>query len=360
MALDDEPDEDPYALIAQAEALDFGVPERSDLLDRAIVLADRSGSVPAQFAARLARANDATFSGQPDLLLAHFAWCQRAADRDPQLVNFEMFWYYKFVIAQVALFARISPRQMDAIDADMMTRYVDNGISRRPVFTSRAFKFLLQGRTADARHAWDEAMRHPRDAHADCLACEAGNAVHLLVQERRFDEALLAAEPIVQGRLKCAEVPHTVLPAVMLAHHARGDTARAEALAERSYRLIRSNPDFLADVCLHVQFLVATQRLDKAARMLIRHAAWVRATTSDLSRLRFAKAVHAVLAAVRDQGLAPSWAGTLDEVVEKAFGPGEHAIDTVEAEGLRLASALDARNANEHWSNAWRAAPFSG
>ncbi|WP_124543535.1 hypothetical protein [Piscinibacter terrae] len=369
MALDDIPEtDDPYELISRAAALEFGAPERSSLLDRAIVLADRSGSQRAQFDARMARVEDATFGGDPEIALAHFAWCKKLAAQDAEYMTFEMRWYHKYVSMGMASFARISQRQIDAIDADMMALYKEEGISLRPVYTCRVHRLQQQGRVAEARQAWDEAMTHRRDAYADCAACEKSRLITLLLSEERYDEVVRVAEPIVAGQLKCAEVPHTVLPRVMQALNRLGDAQQAEALADRSYRLIRSNPNFLSSTCTHVHHRVALGQFDKAASLLLRHAPWALACRDDLDRLEYANTLGLVLRLGRDQRKTRSASlPKLADVVDQFLGaaqPGASPADydlllqRVDRAGQAMSAALDARNGNSFFARAWGVCKF--
>lgn len=364
-------DVNPYSLISQSRQFAHGTAQRADLLDRAISAADRSGSVQARFDARRSRFSSAVFGGEAELGLALFAWCQHMADDRPDIISpSALLWDYKHVLMELPKFARISQWQIDAISAEMAKRYEANGASLRPVYAKRSEAASHQGKTAQARALWDQAMRHPRDRYADCAACELSYSLHLLALENRCDELLAAASPILAGTMHCAEVPHTVLPRVMLALSATGQQAQARKLRAQSYRLIRSNPDFIEEVALHIEFLVSERELAQAAQIAVRHLPWLRIATSDKMQLHYVRALHCLLLAAGRTPIGTSkWRQPLFDALEAVYGLAPEGADLagrlelltsqVAKAGLALAAALDQRNDNDYFQRLWKADAFT-
>lgn len=369
MALDNEVD--PYRLMDQAARFVDGRAERADLLDRAIAAADRSGAVLAQFDTRLERLSNAIFSGEDELAFALFAWCQRTADDRPDIIDGnKMLWRYKWVIAQIPMFARIPQSKITALEGDMANRFAQHGASPRPVFAKRAEVALYQGRVAQARKLWDEAMLHPRDYYADCSACELSFEINLLLIENRFDDVLRAAEPILDGSKRCGVVPHTTLPNIFVAMWAKGQHEEVEKLRAESYRMLQMNADFLEVVALHIELLVASQELSKAAQMLLRHLPWLRSGISDVVQFQTLHAMHCLLQAMltAPKNKAKWRQQLLDELAQRygaSTAEGEEAnqfsllAKNVEQAGLVLAKALDERNENTYYQMRWGMPAFT-
>lgn len=361
-----------YQLTVQAERFAYGSPEKADLLDRAIAVADESGSLTTQYRARRARFNAAIFGGEAELALALFAWCRHMVSERPDVFDgSETLWDYKHVITQLPQFAAISQQQMDAVSQEMTERYQAHGNSMRPVFHKRAEAAVHQGRITQARALWDEAMRHPRDQWADCAACEASFEVELLLRENRFQDLIATAQPILSGATRCAEVPHSTLPDIMLAQSDLGQADEVEKLRSESYRLVRSSPNFVEEVALHIELQVARGNLAEAARIATRHMPWLRISTSDTVQLHFLRALHCLLAALCVAPMRPSaWRQSLLDALETQYG-GNSATDTplesrqkalarrIEEKGLPLSAALDQRNDNDYCTRRWRAKPFT-
>jgi hypothetical protein len=240
----------------------------------------------------------------------------------------------------------------------------------RPVFAKRAEAAVRQGRITQARTLWDEAMRHPRDGKADCAACEASFQVELLLRENRFQDLLAAAQPILAGTTRCAEVPHVPLPHIMLAHAGLGQHGEVDALRAGSYRLVQRNPSFLEQVSLHIELHTARGNLAEAARIAARHVPWLEIATNDKTRLHFLHALHCLLDALgKVQARESAWRTKLLEALEGEYGAAlqdasiasrqQALASSIEAKGLALSAALDQRNGNDFFVRAWKAPPFS-
>lgn len=363
----DSADVDAYELIGQSRTFEFGTAQRCELMDRAVAAADRSGSVRTQFDARAERMTCAVFSGEADVALAMFAWCQRTADDRPDIIRpTALLWHCKHAMTQLAKFSRISQRQIDAIADDMAKRYAANGVSMRPVYTTRAIVALDQGKVTLARELWDEAQRHPRDRFADCPACELDNSIYLLLHEKRFDEVLSTAAPIVAGIVSCAEVPHRTLTYIMQAHYALGNKEAARKVFEQCYSMIRSNHNFVEPVAAHIEYLVAEQEMIRACHMAVRHLPWLKIASTDMMQERYARAVHTVLlAATAARGRISNWRQQLLDGLTPTYGPVAPDLDQASAlqqltrrvadTGLALAASLDQRNGNAHIAALWGA-----
>lgn len=362
---------DPYELIEQAEAFEYGTAQRAGLLDRAVALADRTGDVRTCFDARMQRLWSAIFGGELELSMALFAWCQHTADSRTDVIDAdEMLWTYKLMAPLLPLFARIPQARIDGFLTEMVRRFTENGVNQRPLEAKCSEVLLAQGKVAAARIHWEAAMRVGRDEYADCPACELDYQLSLLLAENRFEDLLQAARPIMEGRAQCAEVPHRSLPRLMQAMVALNRPGEAEALREHSYAMVRDNRDFIQEVALHVEFLVCREALEQAAGMVLRHLPWLQEIRNDKQQFHFTRAVHCVVRALADTpAQARLWREQLLDALEATYGIVEStspaAMDRlarltahVAQDGQARAQALDARNGNNYFQRQWQEAAF--
>ncbi|HEY8880923.1 MAG TPA: hypothetical protein VIN03_25355 [Roseateles sp.] len=359
-----------HQLLSEADTHEYGAPEKAELLDRAIALADETAHTWRQFQARKARMEAAIFGGEAELALSLFAWCRRMSDDRPDVIDpTALLWTYKHIVMQLPRFSRISQAQMDAVAQEMEASYQACGASPRPVLAKRAEAAVGQGRITQARELSDAAMQHPRDRWADCAACETAFSIEVLLGERRFSDLIDAAKPIVAGQVRCAEVPHMVLTNVMLAHAALGEADQVETLRRQSYRLVQRNPAFIKEVSLHIELHVSQDQLPEAARLATRHMPWLGRATDDRSQFHFLRALHILLAAlVRAPVRASAWRTKLLETLEARYDAlpegstleaRQQALAAVVADkGLKLATAFDKRNGNDAFLRAWEAPAF--
>jgi|GEM_PF-2499723 len=363
------------SLISQSEEFDHGSSEKADLLDRAVMAADRSGSVAVQFEARNERLTEAVFSGEDELALALFAWCQHITDTRPDIINqTSILWPSKWILPMLPEFSRISQKQIDAIGADMAKRFEAQNLSRRPVHAKRSEVYAVQGKMQQAREFWDKAVAEPRDRYADCAACEHSYSIRLLAQEGRYEEMIAAAQPILDGEMFCSQVPHIDLPQIMLAQYALGRKDEARDLYKRSYRLVRSNMDYTQLVALLIEFKVAENELKDAAVVAVRHLPWLVQIKPDKLKMHYMRALHCLLLAIADNAKVKSlqateWLNSLLDALEGVFEAAPQNADPalrvtlltsqIRKAGLTITASLDTRNVNDYFSRQWHAPAFT-
>src|ERR1043165_2002174 len=89
-------------------------PERIDVLEEAVRIADEQGELDAGFRARLELIEAATFGGRPDILLTAFAWCLAEHDRDPDRFDRkDLLWKYMWVVGNIVEFPHITRAQIE-------------------------------------------------------------------------------------------------------------------------------------------------------------------------------------------------------------------------------------------------------
>jgi len=122
-----------------------------------------------------------------------------------------------------------------------------------------------------ARAAHAEIRKRPRDYLSDCPACTAGNNCSYFCEQRQWGRAVQAAQPVLRGRLNCAEEPHRTLASVLRPLFHLGRLDEAKAFQRRGYRLIAPATQFVREHADHLQFLILVGDLPQAKRLLERH-----------------------------------------------------------------------------------------
>jgi hypothetical protein len=337
-------------LLDEASVLEDG-PAKVALLEEAVRLADAHGNSGLGYEVRQELIHAATFGGYPEKALVAFTWCLAHCDRaaDGQLEH-AMLWKYKWVANALPEFPHIALEQIHAVLDDMATRYQRAGMSLRAVYKLRCGLAMGMGdrETARAQHrAWQHA---PADAVSDCAACERNHRVKYLFFEGKDEEGLAHAEPILQGRLRCAEIPHATLARVLLPLVRLGRVEEAMAYHRQGVRLVRRNRSFLRELGLHMIFLALTDNLAHALRLLERHLGWALEKEGEARRFDFIVAARFVLARLQAAGktvvrlrLPPGFALQRPE--------GKYEVDELsawfEADAEDLAARFDARNGTD-------------
>lgn len=281
-----DPD-DVRRLIADAEDVDHG-PARIAIVEEAVRTADSIGDESLGYAARMAMLEAAVFGGYPEKALVAFGWlvalCDREPERFPQsravggflVYEVDLLWAYKWVVQNTPAFSQISRQQIESTLGEMRTRYQRHGFSTRPVWMSQIWVGMEVGESEEQIASYfSEWLRAERDAYADCEACEQSFEVEVQRYLGNWEAEVRAAQPLLDGTLSCAEVPHITISNLMMPMWLHGEHEQAARLHTRGYHMCRDNRDFLSELAEHVDYRIVTGDLEGAATLAERHMPWI-------------------------------------------------------------------------------------
>ncbi len=343
-----QPTDAVYDLMEQADDLPDGSPARLELFEQAVRLADSLRDIEAGWSARNQLIEAATMGGYPEKTLVAFAWMLAQFDASQDQYGWDeddLLWKYKWVINSLWNFPTITRAQIEAAFDDFAARLERIGYGPRTLYY---FRWIYESARGDgeAAEVWrNQWSRTKRDGLSDCSACEASFAVDYLRDQP--EQALEAAKPILNGRLRCAEVPHTTLAAILEPMLKTGQFTEAVGTHLRGYKMIRDNQEFLIAAGQHMAFLAHTHNLPKAVELFERHLPWALATADLNRRYSFYTNALALLRRLRDAGQT-----YVNVQVPKDFAiqpsPAGLEVTALEmylrSEATTIAAAFDARN----------------
>ncbi|WP_060533703.1 hypothetical protein [Paenibacillus bovis] len=267
---------DPEILALYREALDLPDSRtKVELLEQAVRMADHQGHVEAGYMVRSELVEAAIFSGYPRKAMIHYSWMLGQYDQNPQAYNQRnLLWSYKWILVNAIDFPEISMQQLQELIEDMRVRYQAAGYSDRTYYSNLYTLYLYAGELEQAQTAMEQVQRMPRDEMSDCSACEQDELVDHYIILGRYEEALQAAEPILQGRMSCTTVPHQTIASLLLPLYHLGRTAEAEDYRSRNYANIAGNRDYLQSIGAHIGYLTHTDPF-LGLDLFERHADWL-------------------------------------------------------------------------------------
>jgi len=277
-------------LIGQGYGMSYGA-ERTRVHSEAVRVADIHQDVEAGFRARQALILSATMGGDPNLALVAFAWCLGQHDANPDRFTLEsggyftnLLWMYKWIVERAAEHPAISRSKQAELLGDMARRYTQRGYSLRPVRKLDlwlSMEMLDHEQVPGAIAAW---LRERRDSLSDCMACDVDceSTAHLAMRDLAL--ARQAAEPLLKGRMTCAEVPTITYGKLLLPLSQAGENTEAKRLAHLLPHRIGTNRDFVMVAGALVIYQVENAPR-QALRAATRYAAWALTGETPLRRL---------------------------------------------------------------------------
>jgi hypothetical protein len=330
-------------------------PTQVALTEEAVNLADHHNDVEAGFQARLEHVSATLFAGLPDRMLVAFSWMLAQFDRDPHAFDaHRLLWQYKWVVNALPDFPQITRTQIEEMFTDMERRYRKFGASMQTIFFKKrgvAYKMGDAERAAEANRAM---IGQPRDDLSDCLACEVDSQVEYHFIQRDYEQGVLKAAPILNGRYSCSEVPQVTYAQILipLLRLDRGDEAMGHHLV--GYKMIARNPvEFIPQLAENMEFLTLSENLPRAVRLFEKHL--ILALESPCPEWRFRFFLAAKLLCER---LAESGRDSVKLRMPDAFPirteSGKYQTselaDWFAGDLTALAQRFDARNGNDHFA----------
>jgi len=350
------------SLMAAASRIPLGQPEKLELLERAVALADLQNDLMAGFEARDELIEAAGMGGHPEKTLVAFAWMLAQWDKHGEdelgADEHSLLWKYKWVINTLWEFPSIAATQIEAAFDDFQARLERGGYSLRTLHYFRWKYAHHQGNWAEAESERTVWQRSSDDSMGDCSACEAHFLTDYLAAQKRDTEALEAARLILSGRQRCAEVPHVTYGVLLEPMLRLGQLEDACEAHLRGYRMVRDNPEFLATVGEHLAFLAYTHNTGPALALLERHLSWALETANLQARFEFYRSTLPLWNRLRDTGELEVKFRAPSGFTLEAEG-GVYALDALEgwfgAQLEHLAARFDARNENGYFSSRLKA-----
>lgn len=342
-------------LVDQVYSIPEG-PERVAIWEEVVRLIDSLADDQRSYEARLALVDAANWAGMHDRALVAFSWCLSHKDLTQQHDAHDLLWKFKWILQNITQFAGVAAEQIVAMEDDMAKRLASVGYSPRPIEYIRCINRIRMGDFEAAQRDFLRWQSAPRDAMADCSACEKDNQVEYLAELGNNEEAVRVGEPLITAQHPlCKEVPHfthghIVRPLLRLGRH---DLAQPNF--EAAMKRIRGKAKFLQGMAEQILFLLKVNDLTAVVKILDKHLALVATSVDDRGRCRFYRAT-----ALACEKLAEETTKPLKLRVPESFDchQSNHQYDAQElanwfhAEADQLTAAFDARNGNKSYQKA--------
>ena len=249
------------------------------------------------------------YCAEQSKLLVPFARLLRLWDRDAGAFDarrrHSLFWYFKWATGGMLRVPEVPLTSITGWLAEMESRYRQAGHSPRAVHMGRHRLARATGQAAVAEREFEAWLDAPRDAMADCNACEAGDQGWWHAFNGRDEEALRLWEPVLGGQLVCAEEPHRVLAYSLLPLLRLGRTDEARGNHLRGYRMAKGVANLRSTIAMHIEFCALTGNEARGLEILTEHAGLLAPGAEDAtSRLEFLIGTQVLLRQLSAAGLS--------------------------------------------------------
>ncbi|EKO13579.1 hypothetical protein [Leptospira kirschneri] len=345
--------EDLFPVLWDVESMknDFS---KCPLLEEIIRLADLRKNKELGFEARLVLVEAGIFSGAIDKALVSFSWCLSLVDQNPEQFNEEdLMWKYKWIVDNLPVFPQIKKEQILEMLEDLEKRYEKNGGNKYPVLMLKRSISMMMGNIEESQK-YHELLKQTtaKGRLADCAACVQNSEVFYAVHLGQDELALEKAQPILSGKLRCAEVPHLTYGTLLLPLLRLNQPEEAARLHKIGYKLVSNSTGLLGTISNHLLFLGITGEIAKAIQLLEKHFTSAFGASDRNHRFEFYRAVKFLMERILLSNLK-SIKIRMPKTFPNYKEDGNYAVIDLDSwfgeEALKLASQFDSRNGNDSY-----------
>ncbi|MFE2753211.1 hypothetical protein ACFXGA_14570 [Actinosynnema sp. NPDC059335] len=318
---------------------------RHEALERAARAADALDHLPLAVSCRIALIRSAYDLGRYDLMLAPFAWCGTAEQRDPTAFDewetHSYDWAHKWIVSGLIADPRFTLEQINSFVDQLAERYRRLGYSMQPVHGARADLASHIGDEEAYREHFARYLAMDRGPMSDCEACVIEEQAGHLIRQGRHAEAVAHAEHQLEQDTGCATQPQGILTTLTPAFVALGDVDRARQAHVVAYRLVRDDlvGGYLDD---HLEFCATSGNVRRGVELLRGHLHRVHHSTSPSRAMHFAAGAALLLSRVSpDEEFAVPRDGRTTVLTAPELR------ELLEAQALEIAARFDRRNGSD-------------
>ncbi|MBC1709286.1 hypothetical protein HCA18_03750 [Listeria welshimeri] len=270
-------------------------PEKVKVLERIIAGADLYNNIEDGIEAREMLIETCFTVGFPKKQLQAFSWLIKKwedVDSDYYIDTDDLFWNYKWICADVPTFDEVSKAQIDGLLNDMKEKFEQQNYSLRPYYKVCTLAAMSMGDVEKAKELFEKWSITEGDYLNDCPACETSDQVHYFCFIQDYETAEKTAKPIIEGKQRCAEVPHLTYGNMALAYLTLGDEKMAQECFDKGYPLVEKQSSLIPPLGQLLNYLVLTNQTEKARDVINTNLEIVLQAESGLDRLIFLQAAY--------------------------------------------------------------------
>ena len=213
-----------------------------------------------------------------------------------------LFWCFKWITWALVCLPEIPLATIQGWIENMREHYVAAGKPLHAVHSSRYQLAAHLGSGVDA--AYEQWATRPRDEFSDCEACEARVRGDYWADQGNHVRALTEWEPVLQGKVSCAEEPASTMSHALISLVREGRLEDAASVHRSGYRAAKTQIGMDAQVGRHLEFLALTGNAARGLELLAENRQRFASTTDPLNRLSFLGGVRVLLTRLVAEGAA--------------------------------------------------------
>ncbi|MCI5056060.1 MAG: hypothetical protein MRY83_08130 [Flavobacteriales bacterium] len=325
---------------------------------RCIQKAQSLQNLELEFEARYAYIHQLVFLNYQEEAIAMFPWLLKMCDEHPGKFDYyNALWVYKWILGSIDLSSKVRLEQIEAILSDFEKRYTDYGSGQRVI---DHYKIITKHNLRRTEGLYEDIQNYKKNKKSgsldDCEACQTSGFIEMYIDLRKYEEALVMAKPIIEGKQTCGSVPEDTDPKLLHVCMMLGKWDLAEKFAISTAKSFTKKKQNFINAPYLLSYYLVTGKARKAKSLLQHQLSFLTPNISEYKRMYFFMVASDFIQSLIDSGKKKVKfkfkENTYLTEIMQPFGEEtnlEAFQEWLEREANICASALDARNKNDFY-----------
>lgn len=202
---------------------------------------------------------------------------------------FTFLWYYKWILPKLPRGLSVSKDMIDSANEIMHYYYDLLNIDLAMYHKTVMLQNIKMGNIEEAKEnykMWHELLEENSFMN-DCEACEVTEKVNYYNFIGEHKKAIETAQPILNGKLTCAEVPHITYAPVLKSLLILNEKEEVEQLLPKAIKLIENSSHIVSEITSFIEIAYRLGNVDFAKELAEKYEAKILDNTDELNALKY-------------------------------------------------------------------------
>lgn len=276
------------------------------LLEKAVEIASQYDDIIFQMKCRFDLTDAYMVSGDVIKGVINFSWCVAQKDKGyvDENVIYQLLWQYKYIIDGIPGFLAIPCDKINKLFEEMKKLYLENNLSLSSYYNLKvaaAMHGVSDG--IDIKEYYRKWITAPVDEeYSDCKACLKTQRMLYNLFLGNYEQALKEAENIINGRSKCAHVPHLPFGELILPIYSMGNYELADLVQRKGVRIINGNKAFIRQIGKYMMYFSLTN-VEKGVKLFEKNYPISLNHNADNHKMWFNIGAYALFSSLKDMNV---------------------------------------------------------
>ncbi|MBE9591542.1 hypothetical protein IM753_11315 [Moraxella sp. K127] len=177
-------------------------------------------------------------------------------------------WYFKWVVSNVVENYHVRKEQIDNY-LKLLEYYYTYvfALGQRSLYKSIVMQGIKRGDCQLVEMHLDKWINAEENDFDDCWACQVDDIIRAYVFLGEHDKALEWSEQILNGSVKCGEVPHVTNSLIAQAYFYTNQIDKTKELLGSGYKLVKGQGQFIRPIAEFMRVAILLGDVDKAVQI---------------------------------------------------------------------------------------------